>query len=184
MPPAPSQPDGALIAIAVVTRPQGLRGEVRLHQHNPESTLLLERDRALLRQDGAVREVTLEARRGPKGSLIARVSGVDGRDAAEALRGAELCVRREDLPPAGEGEWYHVDLVGLAVHDAAGERRGEVTAVIPYPSVDCLEVASKDGTREVPMTDPWLVSVELEAGRVVVDGLEELPLEAKRGERG
>jgi len=131
-----------------------------------------------------VREIALDARPGPRGTPIARVEGVDGRDAAEALRGAELCVRRGDLPPAGEGEWYHVDLVGLAVYDAAGERRGEVTAVIPYPSVDCLEVASDDGVREVPMADPWLVSVDLEAGRVVVEGLEELPLEAKRGGRG
>lgn len=173
---------GALIALGVVTRPHGLRGEVRLHAHNPDSTLLLERERILLRRpDGhEAREVSLEARPGPKGSLLARIGGVDGRDAAEALRGAELLVPRGELPPTAEDEWYHVDLVGLEVRDGDGARRGEVAEVVVYPTVDCLRVVSEDGEREVPMADPWLVSVDLEAGRVVVEGLEELPPERPR----
>lgn len=168
-----------LVVLAVVTRPHGVRGELRAHLHNPDSTVLYERDTVLLRHRGGVREVPLECRRGPKGALLIRLDGVEGREAADAMRGAELCVRRADLPPAGEAEWYVVDLVGLEARDAGGRVLGEVIEVIPYPTVDCLRVRGEGGIREVPLTDEFVPEVDVRGGFVVVARYDELPVEGR-----
>ena len=51
---------------------------------------------------------------------VARFEGIGDRTAAEALRGTALTVPRSALPPLGEGEYYHADLIGLQCFDRAG----------------------------------------------------------------
>ncbi|MFW5925812.1 MAG: ribosome maturation factor RimM [Myxococcota bacterium] len=164
------------IAFGVVTRPHGVRGEVRVHPYNPDSDLLLRIDRVWLLTAGAEpRQVVVErARRGPHAVLV-QLEGVRGREQAEALRGVELGVERESLPPAEEDEWYVVDLVGAVVRDPQGTALGEVVDVIHYPSVDCLQVRTADGDREVPMVEPWLQEVDADAGEIRVSGFEQMP---------
>src|SRR3546814_7840618 len=65
---------------------------------------------------------------GSKGA-IARFAEITDRTAAEGLRGTALTVPRASLPPLGEGEYYHVDLVGLPVVTDAGTPAGRVVAV-------------------------------------------------------
>lgn len=180
-----------LIALGVLTSPHGLRGEVRMRVYNPDSELVWHLDElegVWLRPsaDEQAREASVErVRRGPKGPLVT-VEGTEGRDAAEALRGLEVCVRRRDLPPLeDEDEHYVVDLVGLRVRDAGGSVVGEVVGVESYPSVSCLRVRSEDGEREVPMVEPWVERVDVEAGEVVVGSLEDVPVQPGRsGGRG
>jgi 16S rRNA processing protein RimM len=177
----------ALVPLGVVGRPHGVRGEVRVHVYNPESGLLREIAAVLARPaDGASapRELRiLRARRGSKGALVMSLDGVDDVPGAVALRGAELCVRRSELPPVEDGEWYHVDLVGLRVMRPDGAPVGEVIEVVPYPTVDCIAVSNGEGVREVPMREPWLVSVDLAAGAVIVGDLEDVPLRPARRKR-
>src|SRR5687767_1184159 len=106
-----------LVALGVVARPHGVRGELRVHLYNPESDLLLGRSRVMLSHRGETRErEILEARRHGE-ALLVTLEGVASREAADALRGAELAVPRDELPPLGEGEHYHVDLIGLEARD-------------------------------------------------------------------
>jgi len=166
----------APIALGVVTRPHGVRGELRVHRHNPRSTLLGELESVLLRRaDGEATRVRIEGtREGPKGVLLMTLEGVSGREDAEALRGAELCVLREELPEPPEGEWYHVDLLGLRAVRPDGREAGRVVEVLAYPTVDCLRVRGEDGEWEVPMVEPWVGEVRVDEGYVEGDGLEEL----------
>ncbi|UIJ44127.1 ribosome maturation factor RimM [Sphingomonas cannabina] len=91
-------------------------------------------------------------RDGPNGA-IARFAEVADRSAAEALRGTELTVPRSALPPLGEGEYYHFDLIGLPAVSTAGETLGAVVAVDNYGAGDVLEIERPDGKRfMVPMT--------------------------------
>ena len=87
-----------------------------------------------------------------KGGAIARFAEVADRNAAEALRGTTLTVPRSALPPLGEGEYYHADLIGLPAVSTDGEPLGECIAVDNFGAGDVLEVRKPDGKKfMVPM---------------------------------
>jgi 16S rRNA processing protein RimM len=166
----------ALVPIAVVARPHGVRGEVRVNRLNPESTLLYEVDSVVVRHGGEDRTRQVEgARQGPKGVVLMRFAGVSGRENAEALRGAELLVPRAALPPTEEDEWYFVDLIGLAAFDAEGGELGRVVDVLEYPTIDCLAVHDGREVREVPLAEPYLLEVRLDEGKVILSSIDDLP---------
>lgn len=95
--------------------------------------------------DGAL---TLKSLRGGSNGMIARFAEVVDRNAAEAIRGTALTVPRSALPPLGEGEYYHVDLLGLQALSSEGEALGQVVAIDNYGAGDVLEIerpATADG---------------------------------------
>jgi 16S rRNA processing protein RimM len=180
---APRGGDGgeapSTVDLGVITRPHGVRGEVRVHPWNPDSSLLAELESVLLLVDGGPRRVRVaSARKVPKGFILA-LEGVHGREGAEALRDVHLGLPRDELPELEEDELYLVDLVGLSVVQD-GRRIGQVVEVLEYPSIECLRVECEDGFREVPLNRPWVEDVDLEAGEVRVGDLEDVPLEVRR----
>lgn len=131
------------VTLAVVIGAHGVTGEVRLKVFADD----LGAHRAF--NGGAL---TLKSLRdGPNGA-IARFAEVADRNAAEALRGTELAVPRSALPPLGAGEYYHVDLIGLAAVSGSGEALGVVIAVDNFGAGDVLEIERESGKRfMVPM---------------------------------
>ena len=166
----------ALVELGVITRPQGVRGEVRVHPFNPDSDLLGALEEVLLVSDtGEPRRARiLSSRRAPKVFLMV-LEGVATRDAAEALRGVTLAVPRDMLPEPDEDELYLVDLIGLEVWHG-GSRVGVVGRVLEYPSVECVEVAFEDGLREIPLLPPWVESIDLEEGVRRIGDWSDVPL--------
>lgn len=164
-----------MIALGRVERAVGLRGELRIRLYNAESRTLAAGKTIELRASDAepgARSVSahIEAIRYVKDAAVIAVEGVDSRDAAEALRGLEVCVARDALPALDEGEHYHVDLVGLDVHDGSGARIGAVTAVIAYPSVDALVVRTADDrSLELPIVPDVVLDVSMSNRVVTVD---------------
>ncbi len=174
----------SLVALAVVVRPHGLGGDIRVRLFNPDSDLLLHARDVLLRHGDEVRDTRLEhVRRHQRDVAIVRVQGLDSRNQAEALRGAELCVPRSALPELQPGEYYHRDLAGLAAVLPDGACLGEVERVLAYPAADVLVVRSEKGKLEVPMFDPYLLQIDLEAGQVVVDCVEDLAWSAPKNRK-
>lgn len=170
-----------LVELAAVVRAHGLRGGLVLKPFNPGSTLLLQMERLLLKdRDGKVTAYEVEDAREHSATQLLVLQGVDTRDAAEALRGSLVCVTRADLPVLEDDEFYLVDLVGLAAFDAQGQPAGRVVDVVEYPSVDCLVVETDAGRREVPNLPRYVLSVDMNARRVVVDQLEEIELETPK----
>ena len=167
-----------LVELGAITRPQGIRGELRLHAFNPGSDLLLGIERAFLiapEGDAAPEAIAIRSiRRAPK-TFILSIEGVRDRDAAEAYRGKLLAVPRDALPPPGEDELYLVDLEGLRV--LQGDRElGVVERVLEYPSIECLEITLEEGVVEIPLIEPWVVSIDLEEEIVRVGDLSDLPV--------
>jgi 16S rRNA processing protein RimM len=105
-----------------------------------------------------------------RGAVLARLSGVADRDAAEALRGLRLYVPRAALPETKEDEFYHADLIGLPVETKEGARLGTVRAVHNFGAGDILELRDDDG-RELllPFSDAVVPGVDIGAGRIVAD---------------
>ena len=169
------------IELGVVAKPHGVLGEVRVHAFNPDSTLLEELAEIFLLgdedEDPALVEIE-STRKGPK-ALLMRLAGVRSREDAEGLRGYRLCVPREALPPLEEGEYYHADLIGLQAF-VGDQAIGEVSDVIDYPSAECLKIERPGGYIEVPMLDRWLDRVDVEAGRVQLHELTDIPLQKRK----
>ncbi len=156
------------ILLGRIADAHGIRGEVVIHAYTaaPEDIAAY----GPLSDEGGRRAFTIERMRLTAKGVVARLAGVGDRNAAEALKGTELYVARDRLPPAAEGEFYHADLVGLAAVDAAGVRIGEVVAVQNYGAGDLLELrlAGSAATELVPFTDAFVPEVDLAAGRVVI----------------
>lgn len=151
------------IALAAVAGAHGVKGEVRLKLFG-EGVAGLTRHGAVF-VGGAERRL-LGVRQAGKGA-VARFEGIDDRSAAEALRGSLVEVEREALPPLGEGEYYHADLIGLACVDRQGGRIGKVVAVENFGAGDLLEVELEGGRRSLI---PYKSGIaDPEGGRIVVD---------------
>ena len=119
------------VTLAVVTGAHGVTGEVRLKVFAED----LKVHKAF--NQGAL---TLKALRMTPQGAIARFAEIPDRTAAEKLRGTELTVPRSALPPLAEGEYYHADLIGLAVFSDEGEALGEVVLVENFGAGDVLEI--------------------------------------------
>lgn len=118
----------------------------------------------------AGRTAEIVRRAGTAARPIVRVSGVEDRDAAHALRGQELTVAAADAPTLGEGEWWAHELEDCLVLD--GERRvGSVTRMLELPSCEALEVRLETGGGSliVPMVKDAIRHVDIGAGRIDVD---------------
>ena len=135
------------VTLAAITGAHGVTGEVRLKLFG-EGVEALSAHRSF--NDGAL---TLKKLRDDgKGGAIARFAELPDRTAAEKLRGTPLTVPRSALPPLDEGEYYHIDLIGLAAVSEPDKLLGMVVAVENFGAGDILEIERPDGKRfMVPM---------------------------------
>ncbi len=131
------------VTLAVIIGAHGVTGEVRLKVFADD--LSVHR-----RFNGGT--LTLKSVRPGNNGAIARFAEVTDRNAAEALRGTELTVARDELPPLGEGEYYHADLLGLSAVSESGDPIGTVATVENFGAGDVIEIERPDGKRfMVPM---------------------------------
>lgn len=165
----------SFVVLAALGRPHGINGELRAKAFS-DSDLLFESGALELRLiDGQRRAVVIRgAHTGGKGVLVLRLEGVETREQAEALRGAEIGLDRSQLPALDEDEFYLRDLPGMPVVDASGRELGTVSEVISYPTVDCAVMRGTAGRVEIPLVAPWLLDVDLEERRLVVSDLTDL----------
>ncbi len=138
------------VTLAAIAGAHGVRGEVRLKLFGEGAEAL----RAFSVFDAGASKLTLKSVRPANQGAVATFAEITDRSAAEALRGTVLTVPRSALPPLGEGEYYHHDLLGLPCVSTDGRTVGEVVAVENFGAGDILEIAKLDGKRfMVPMND-------------------------------
>ena len=159
----------ARICLGQIGAPHGVRGEVRLRSFTADPDAIAAYG-PLETEDGHV--VQIESLRRAKDHFVARLAGVADRDAAERLTNVKLYVPRERLPaPNHADEFYHADLIGLAVVDRDGRKLGTVVAVHNFGAGDLIEVRPTDGntTQMLPFNEATVPVVDLAAGRLVVE---------------
>jgi len=159
------------VEVGYVARAHGLRGEVRVHLHAPESTVLLEVDAVVV----GGRELAIESARPANGAVLLALEGVDGRDAADALRGQTVEVDRAAIPLAA-GEYLLQDLPGCTVVDVSGAEIGVVANVIPGAQ-PILVIHGGGHERMLPAVPEFVREVDVAGRRVVVEMPEDLPAE-------
>ncbi|MGD9763659.1 MAG: ribosome maturation factor RimM [Candidatus Binatia bacterium] len=166
--------------LGTIVNRHGLRGEVRLLAHNPDSDTV---DRlpsvTLIRGAGRREERAVRGVRRHKRFILLQLDGVDSANAAEALVGCAVAVPRAALPPAGPHAAYHADLLGCTVLTTSGEHLGTVREMLVTGSNDVCVV--RDGAREVlvPVIADVVAELDISARRLVVH-----PLPGLLDERG
>jgi 16S rRNA processing protein RimM len=162
-------PRAQRVCVAQIGAPHGVRGEVKLWPFTADPQAVQDYG-PLESEDGAAR-FEIEALRAAKDHLVVRLKGVTDRNAAERLTNTKLFVPRERLPATeADDEFYHADLIGLAVVDTAGNALGSVAAIHNFGAGDLIEVRPAQGaTVLLPFTEAAVPEVDIAGQRIVVD---------------
>jgi 16S rRNA processing protein RimM len=147
----------------------GVKGWVKVQPYGDERGNLCGFPNWLLEKRGKLQAVAVAECKVHGAHVVARFEGCDDRDRAEAWRGAEVVLRRGDLPPAGPNEVYQADLIGLEVRGSKGERLGRIVEILDNPGNPILRVAGEDRERLVPFVPPVIRAVDLQSGVVELD---------------
>ena len=106
------------------------------------------------------------------GSLLAKLAGLESREAALKLKGSTVYVRREAMPEPKAGHYYLADLVGLEVVNEQGVVLGEVKRWVFNGAQDVMEVAGKR-THWVPWVPSVVREVDLAKRQIHVEWQED-----------
>ncbi len=156
------------VQLGVIGAPHGVKGEVRVKSFTADPMAIGDYGPLSLDDERTLSIVSLR----PQGDmLVVRFDGVTTREQAAALTNRVLHVDRTVLPEVGdEDEFYHADLVGLAVIDESGEEIGKVVGLQDFGAGDILEIRLGGGRSVlIPFTKAAVPVIDLSGGRVVVD---------------
>jgi 16S rRNA processing protein RimM len=157
------------IRVARIGAAHGVRGEVRLWSFTQDPMAVA--DYGPLQTEDGARQFEIEALRQAKNFLVARIAGINDRDAAEGVRNLDLFVPRERLPAIEEPDtFYHADLVGLKAVTADGVDVGTVMALHNFGAGDIVEIAPEGGGQTImlPFTDATVPEIDMSARRIIV----------------
>lgn len=172
----PGAPPASLV-VGKLVGPHGVTGELKLRPLTDHPERLERLTRLLLRfPDGEEASYPVLGRRWHKEMLLVRLDGVLDRDAAEALRDAEVLIPVEEAAPLPEGRYYEHQILGLRVVTPDGEELGRVTEIMNLPSND-VYVA---GDLLIPATHDAIERLDPSAGVIVVRSREYLEGEEVR----
>lgn len=160
------QPERVLLGI--IATAHGIRGEVivKSYCNVPEAIASY----GPLYDESGARTFTFKIRGATKRGLIARIAGIEDRNAAELLRGTQLYVDRDKLPEPEDDEYYHEDLIGLTAIEPDGTAIGEVIAVQNFGAGDLLEVRLQGGRRTefFPFEERFVPDIDVDAGTLTI----------------
>lgn len=169
-----------LVLVGYISGAYGVNGWIRVKPYSPDADALLHArtwwlDRPEL-HDVDMRQAKLHG-----GDVVAELVGVAGRDAAEALKGATVQIRRSHFPVLSDGEFYWLDLIGLAVLNLQGECLGSVRDLMHSGAHPILMVAANSLQSEagipdekrsdilIPFVDRFVKTVDLASKQMTVD---------------
>ncbi|MCA0400814.1 MAG: ribosome maturation factor RimM [Proteobacteria bacterium] len=142
-PPALPPPERR-VTLCVIGAPHGVRGECRVKAFTADPMAIADYG-PLFAADGRVFEIN-DGRFLKDDLLVVKFEGITDRDAVARLTGTELFVDRHMLPETEEeDEFYHADLIGIAVRDLEGAEIGTIAAVHDFGAGDILEIRPAQG---------------------------------------
>jgi 16S rRNA processing protein RimM len=163
------------VVVGRIGRPHGVRGQVTVEVRTDDPDLRFAPGTTLLTEPAARGPLTVVAARWHSGTLLLTLAGPDGavvpdRESADALRNTQLLVPVEELPELEDPDsFYDHQLVGLAAVLPDGQPIGEVSAV-RHEGTELLVVRRPEGgDLLVPFVSAIVPTVDLPAGRLVVD---------------
>jgi 16S rRNA processing protein RimM len=169
LPGTPVAADPDAVAIGTVQNAHALRGAIRLRPYQPPAPSLTAGLEVLLERDGAWRTVRVtDAAPQPNGTLLVQLDGVADRTAAEALRGARVLLRADDLPPPEEDEFYWHEVVGFRVETDDGRVLGPVRETLSNGLHDLWAIDADGREILVPVVGDVVETIDRAGRRIVI----------------
>ncbi|CAH2031586.1 ribosome maturation factor RimM [Trichlorobacter ammonificans] len=164
-----------LIAVGRISGPHGVRGQLRLHSYSGNiETLQAAREIRLAMADGTMGRFRLTRAVQHGSKMLLTIAGIDSADAAGRLAGAELLVDQDQLPAAGDDEYYWKDLIGLTVVTDQGMRLGTLSRIMETGANDVYVVEGEEKEYLIPAIADVIQTVDLSAGIMTITPLEGL----------
>jgi len=167
---APARPEDSRgpVVLGRIGAPFGVQGWVKVQSYTDPPEGIVRYARWELARAGSLgHRAVLDWKRAGAGIAV-RLEGVESRDEARSLTGAEVRVDRSELPPTDTGEFYWHDLIGLDAFGQSGTPLGRVAEILDLPAHPVI-VLKGDRERLVPLVAERLVEVDLDAGRLTLD---------------
>ncbi|MGI9258621.1 MAG: ribosome maturation factor RimM [Gammaproteobacteria bacterium] len=164
-----SAPSRQLVTLGKISGVFGVKGWIKVHSFTDPRDSIVQFDQWVLRHGGSDDEIVVETGKPHGRTVIAKLEGVDDRDRALEVVGAEIAVERDALAPCEPGEYYWTDLADLEVVTEAGETLGRLDYLFETGGHDVMVVAG-DRQRLIPfVTDEIVQEVDMENRVIVVD---------------
>ena len=144
--------------MGVITKPYGIKGQVRIRSYTCSPDFFLTHKKLLTSSGNELRLGRLKISSG--GEVIACVGGVYNRTDAERLRLCEIYVERSELPQLAIDEYYYEDLVGMNVLDTSQQILGKVIAIYDYGAGEFLEIKMGKQTAMIMFNNNAIVSID------------------------
>ena len=164
-----------LVLVGHVTGAYGIKGWVRIKPYSADADALLHAKTWWLDKPG-LRDVDVMQVKTHGEDVVAGLMGVADRNAAEALKGATVQVRRSHFPALSDDEFYWVDLIGLAVENLQGESLGTVADLMdngahPILRVQAPQVSDAEKPKEwlIPFVEQFVKTVDKAEKKITVD---------------
>ncbi len=151
-----------LVLLGKVTKPHGIRGEVKVYPYSGEPENFLQYAQILLAPDEGTTPVRCKVVRArvQKNSVLIQLENSSTRNDAEALVGFLVYIHRDELPKAGRDEFYLRDLEGRQMVTEEGRVIGTITGILSVTGQDIARVRDGDQEYMIPLVSEFLLSLE------------------------
>lgn len=156
------------LSVGYVTKPQGIKGEVKVEPLTDDMYRFEDLDEVFLKRGDRYIPVKVQGRKYIKNFVILKLEGFEDRNQAETLRGEYLWISREQARPLPEDTYYIADIIGCRVETCAGRFLGYVTSVLHTGSNDVYVVRDREEVL-IPALKRVVVDVDVENGKIVVN---------------
>jgi 16S rRNA processing protein RimM len=164
-------PDDA-VEVGRIVDAWGIKGGIKVLPFSHDPQALFSSRRWFLQTGAGRRLLKVTSAREQGDVVVATAQELDDRNAAEALKGAQVFVSRASFPSADPDEYYWIDLIGLDVVNRQGEALGTVQDLIDTGAHSVLRVQpGGEGAAErlIPFVAAYVDEVSLEHRRITVD---------------
>ena len=158
------------LRVGVITRTHGIRGEVKVYPTTDSPLRFRELEGVLLKLGKRMRALTIDEVSFFKNLVIIKFKEISTLEDAEALRGGEIYIDREDGEPLAENEFYIADLLGMDVYEAeTGLCLGSVKDVLQTGAND-VYIVGREGQKDLllPAIRDCIRNVDVESNRMEV----------------
>lgn len=148
----------------------GVKGLVKVFSYTEPRENILRYSPWLLQKNNQTKEIKVTGGQRHGKVVVAELEGVADRDAALALMGSQILIRKQQLPKTKPGEYYWADLIGLRVETEFGVKLGMVDHLLETGANDVLVVRDAESERLIPfLQQQTVLKIDLDAGLMIVD---------------